>query len=645
MGWRDTIRKEEKSSAPSWRDTIIDELPSTEAKKPGLKSYREDIGITKEDLARSDETVQDILTTLPQGITTWSDEMAAGISAGVRKALGETDPYEKLYEQDVTAIRNDIARARQRSPIATMSGELGTGVAASFVPGVGVGKLSGAGGTVSRAALEGWGTSEDKLSTEGAVNAGIGGAMGAAGSLISGGLKKLTTGNPNKIRANVLGARSSEFKEIGTKEREQVAKKLKDMGLFSNTKVDFDVKAGKFIPVGKSLENLEKPVREKLFDRLNSATNKIQKEKTKMLLQHMHDPVDLAEVEDSLMRVAERYSKKGTGRSERLSDAMSIKDKIIEDIALEMEDRGMEVPTIEMIENAKLRLSDDVSNYGKNPLIQKTPDAAQIYNDMYSAINKKLRQIIPNAKYAEYNDLQHKMLTAKADLTKAIATEDAARTTAGWGGWFNKIANETLGSPEAGLGVANVSEALQNPAVSPMVTGARMVTQEAPFMGSRYLDPSMKETEIPYSSEAPHPTQYRFQNVRPAFPFGRKPQSIDPMEVAKMKLPRTTEGLLQNKEAVIAKLMVNNVPDEMVQTITQALNEDPSAVSSVGAMIAMQFPTLFQQSKYKMFDGKLLDPQERAKAADDTSKRDDLNSLQKSKIINELNKTGKWLGE
>jgi hypothetical protein len=46
-----------------------------------------------------------------------------------------------------------------------------------------------------------------------------------------------------------------------------------------------------------------------------------------------------------------------------------------------------------------------------------------------------------------------------------------------------------------------------------------------------------------------------------------------------------------------------------------------------------------------MFDGKLIDPQERAKAADDTSKRDDLNSLQKAKIINELNKSGKWLGE
>lgn len=150
---------------------------------------------------------------------------------------------------------------------------------------------------------------------------------------------------------------------------------------------------------------------------------------------------------------------------------------------------------------------------------------------------------------------------------------------------------------------------------------------------------------------------YDFSNTKPAFQGSPNPsknfrttQSVSgldmtPMEVMKTRLPRSTKGLIENKDLVIAKLAINGVPPEMIDTITQALNDEPEALESLGPMVAMQFPNLFAKSKYNMFDGKILDPNERSKAADDTSKRDDLNSLQKAKIINELNKNGKWLGE
>jgi hypothetical protein len=600
------------------------------------------------------ETALDMATVIPQGVTTWADEAQAGIQAAVKAPLEERS-FQEIYDQDVADIRNRISLARERSPWATTATEMGTGIATSFVPGAGAGKLGSALGTVGRAAIEGLGTAEDKMSMEGLVQTGIGAGLGAGGALVSGGLKKVTTGDANKIRANVLGARTSEFKEIGIKEREKIADELNKMGLFKNVKVDFDVNQGKFVPKGKSLENLEKPARDKIKDRLDSALEKIQSEKIRVLGRHLNDPVDLAVIEDELEKVAQAYASKGTGMKGRLADAQAIKDTILEDIAEEMQAKGMTDATIELLENAKLRLSEDVGNYGRNPLLQKTPENARIYQSMYSTINKNLRASVGNNKYAQFNDMQQKMLTAKSDLAKALASEEAQRTQAGWGGMFNKIANETLGSPEAGLGIARGAEISNMPGLKQLKTPARLGVAEAPFQAMRFLDPSIPSTpEIPMAPEESS-AGYNFSGVKPAFSgphprdMKRNPQSVGldmtPMEVAKARLPRTTEGLLQNKELVIAKLAVNGVPDEMIDTVTQALNEDPESLDSIAAMVAMQFPSIFAKSKYNMFDGKILDPQERAKAADETSKRDDMDSLKKAKIINELNKSGKWLGE
>jgi hypothetical protein len=54
----------------------------------------------------------------------------------------------------------------------------------------------------------------------------------------------------------------------------------------------------------------------------------------------------------------------------------------------------------------------------------------------------------------------------------------------------------------------------------------------------------------------------------------------------------------------------------------------------------MQLPQLFEKSKYKVFDGKFMDPNDRAKAADDISRRDDLDSIQRARMINKINKFG-----
>lgn len=593
------------------------------------------------------ETLSDMAVSVPQGITTWADEAQAAVQAGLKSPISK-DKYADLYEQEVIPIRERLALARERSPIASTAAEIGTGIGTAFIPGLGAGKLSSAAGMIGRGAFEGLGTAEDKFSEEGAIQTGMGAGMGALGSLVSGGVKKLTTSNPNKIRANVLGARTSEFKEIGIKEREKVAKELKDMGLFSNTKVNFDVNKGKFVSAGKSLENLEKPATDKLADRLSSATKKIQDEKMKILGKFANDPVDLEDVESALDEVVQLYSKKATGMPERFADAEKVKSKIINDMLDDLEAEGGETLTVGLLEQAKMRLSEDVGNYGKNPLLQKTPEAAQIYQNMYSSINKKLRKLIGNNKYADFNDMQQKMLTAKADLTKAIASEDASRTQAGWGGWFNKLANETLGSPEAGLGIANVSEMAQIPGIKQAITAGRVGLEEAPFAANRYLDPSIpqyiqrpqeQQPEAPVGFERPKAlpssTYKMFPNLAPTSSM------ITPKQMINYKIPRTTQGILDNKEMVMGKLIQNGVPDELVNTIAQALDTDSEDIANIAPMIVAQFPHIFEKSKYQVFDG-VIASTERAKAADAIAKREDMNSVQRAKAINGINKSGKF---
>lgn len=596
------------------------------------------------------ETIPDIITTAPQGVTSWSEDIAAAPIAAVKAPFDERS-FQEIYDEEIGKLRNNIAFARERSPVGTAFGEAGTAIASSFLPIAGAGKLAGAGGQILRGAFEGLGTADDKLGLEGLVQTGFGAGLGAGGALIGGALKKVTTADPNAIRANVLGARTSEFKEIGIKERKQIAKELKDMGLFSNTKVEFDVAQGKFIPKGKTLESLEKPAVDKLEERLKSAIKKIQDEKMALLGKFKDQPIDIAEIEDSLRSVAKKYSSKATGMPERQIDAEEVIQKILIDIEQDTAELGLNQPTIEILERAKLRLSEDVGNYGKNPLLQKTPDSAQIYQNMYTSINNKLKSLIGDNKYAKFNDTQQKMLTAKHDLTKAIASDEAQKAQAGWGGWVNKALNETLGSPEAGLGMASVAEFMNKPYISPLKTSARLGVSEAPFSTMRQLDVSMPTSPTPPfapEQDSQAPQGYNFSGIKPAFEFGgdRTPQGFDDVNpIAKMKLPRSSADWIKNKDMVLQKMASAGVPSEMIDATFEAVNEDHGKVEGLVSTIAMSFPELFVSSKYNMINGRILDPNERAKAADDMSKRDDVGSVQKAKIIRELNKSGKWLGE
>jgi hypothetical protein len=573
------------------------------------------------------ETTSDVVTTLPQGVTTWADEIQASLQAGGKKLLGNEKPLMDIYNEDVSGIRQGVSAARERSPWATTAGEFGAGIGTALLPGAlaakgigglgaiantaAAGKLGGLGGMAARGFVEGAGTAETMDPYEVGIFGGLGAVGGGIGGLASKGVKAITTQSPARIRAGVLGARTAEFKEVGQKERENLAEELNKMGLFQKTKAFFDSAKGKWIPQGSALENIEKPTREKILARVDDAFRSTQAEKDVLFSQEMSKPVgNQIRVMSKLDDAVNNYSKKRSGMKGRRDVAQKELQNILDDIQEEIDASPNKTWTVQMLENAKQRLDRDVGQYGKDPLMGKSNDLDDLYKDFYGAINDSLKFEIPNKDYGRLNALQQKLYTTKIDLKKAIAGEAPTFKPTDVNTWFN--------SPESQLDVARAAEVMNMPGLKQIKRPLRMGTSELPFGAIRYLDPSM-----PDQSQKPMPLI-----------------NFSPREIIDFRIPRSTNGILEQKDKVLAKFVQKGLPDEMAETLTMALNGDPDDLSNIMPLIMTQFPDAFEKSKYKVFDGKFLDPNDKARAADSISKREDINSIQRAKMISKINKTG-----
>jgi hypothetical protein len=573
------------------------------------------------------ETGSDVITTLPQGVTTWADEIQAGIQAlGRSPELANPMAFEGMpqedgpsflekYQQEVDPIRQNLAEARNRSPWATAAGEFGVGVGTSLIPGagpvLGAGKLGGIGGMAARGFVEGVGTSETMDPYEAGTFGLMGGVAGGLGGLATKGVKAITTQSPARIRAGVMGARTAEFKEVGQQEREALAEELNKMGLFQKTKAAFDSTVGKWLPQGSALENIEKPTRDKILSRVDDAFKVTQAEKDKLFAQEMSQPVgNQIRVMAKLDEAVNNFAKKRSGMKGRREIARKELTKILDDIQEEIDASPDKQWTIQMLENAKQRMDDDVGKYGKDPLLGGSEDLAELYKDFYAGVNDSLKFEIPNKDYGRLNSLQQKLYTAKIDLKKAIASEKPTFKLTDVTSWMS--------SPEAQLDVARSAEIMNKPGLKQLKRPLGVGTAEAPFGAIRFVDPSM-----PDQSQRPTPLI-----------------NFSPREIIDYRIPRSTNGILEDKDRVLAKFVQKGLPDEMVETLTVALNGNPDDLSDIMPLIMTQFPEAFEKSKYKVFDGRFIDPNDKARAADSISRREDINSIQRAKMISKINKTG-----
>lgn len=197
-----------------------------------------------------------------------------------------------------------------------------------------------------------------------------------------------------------------------------------------------------------------------------------------------------------------------------------------------------------------------------------------------------------------------------------------------------RVASETVknSTPEYLTSIFKTASKVAPMAPSAAKTGAIQYAREGEFV------PTLNQS-TPQRFEAPKALpsdSYKmFPNLNP------KSTMITPRQMIDYKIPRTTQGILDNKEMVIGKLQQNNVPDELVATIAQALDNDHEAVANIAPLVIQQFPNIFERSKYQVFDG-IIAATDRAKAADAIAKREDMNSIQRAKAIDGINKSGKF---
>jgi len=139
---------------------------------------------------------------------------------------------------------------------------------------------------------------------------------------------------------------------------------------------------------------------------------------------------------------------------------------------------------------------------------------------------------------------------------------------------------------------------------------------------------------------------------------GRSPQSIPtPIQAQAMgrglvenladyEIPRNTNNILANKQAVLAKVAQVTDNPQIVSMLDDALTKHPDKLDPVIKTMSMQFPNLFVTDKYNRVDGKIFHPDPMIKqqliqqAYDAVKNRENLSNTEKAMLWNGLNKDG-----
>lgn len=143
---------------------------------------------------------------------------------------------------------------------------------------------------------------------------------------------------------------------------------------------------------------------------------------------------------------------------------------------------------------------------------------------------------------------------------------------------------------------------------------------------------------------------------------GRSPQSINEQQavnvpspqqqlmmrkgfvenLAEFKIPRTVNGIMQNKELVLAKLAQVTNDQATVDTLRDSLNMHPDLLKSTLPALQMQFPQIFQPNKYMSWsNGRILDPMEVQKAYKEVNDRG-ISNTEKVMLQDGLNRDGSF---
>ena len=576
-----------------------------------------------ENQKKAAEFLKDVGVVMGQGAAQgFGDEAIAGLKTG------SVSSPEYISERN--KLRNAITQSRENVPGSSVFEALGSVASTAAVP---VMKAYPVAKELVSAGIQGFGEAEEMKDVPGEVAT----SMAIQGGMELGGkaLKKVIADDSTKILSRSIGAKSAQTAMPQGRAIQDSVERLNKAGFFKQGEVAVDPMGQSFKRANKNLAQMFKPQSlDTLYERatnslstLKDVNNSLIKGK-KIKVNDFMDALDTGVQEMS-------YDPKGFDIEARLSLAEGVSDTILKDLT----SRGkFPLPgnnniDAAAVEEAKKALDAHV---GSNAFKKKAEDLG-LNPEAITLFRRKLDELVDQVggpAYKKNNDLMSDIINVKGTIENKLNREyiDTGSQLIDNRGWKSKLMDAVSPTPVDIMrsDLATMSEGKVAPQVGRLLK--RVPVESFTEDNTNYYTPEIQQPK----------KEGMFNKVKPAFPFGREPQStmITPKQMINYRIPANTEAILADKERVIAKLVQNNVPDEMVNIIAQALDGDSENIGDIAPLIMTQFPTIFEKSKYKVFDGKFIDPNDKARVSDAISKRDDLNSIQRAKMINQINKKG-----
>jgi hypothetical protein len=601
--------------------------PSVEAKKPKKEAvkYSPSVEAAKpiEDNGAMD-TALDIAYGVAQGATfNFADEAYGAGRAALDKFEDPATTFNEAYEKHRNDARGRWALAKERSPVGSTLGEIGGAVVSPvskvMAPGRG---LKG----IFRAASEGGAQSygaTDKEDLRGqAIDSGKGAALGGT---VGAGMNVLTqrfSKSPNATRSEVLGVKAKDYHVDGPGDRKQIVERIKNTGMLKNRKMEYDVDKMEFIPTGKSkfkIDELEKNTEERLLNRAQDATDKLQAKKEAYYGKLLDNRfVSSSEVDKMVSEVADEYIKRGLvkGPMSRAEAVSKIQENMYDQV---MHLGGnMSRFSLRELDQLKRMAQEDVKNFSKG--LAELGDNEELARITARKLKNLVENKIGDDGFKKINSAQHDFLTVSSDLKNKLKSLELAapakqhieKTNAVEG-----LLDSFLGGSQGRLDSAARKEWYQN------------------------VIPEPVRAVIPYAAEEAPNAVYRqkFQGNEMKGNW-RNPSSIPniPEEFIRTPLPRSTDGLMKNKNFVLGKIA--QMAPEMFEGVKDVFENSPEQLPEIAQVLSQKMPHFFEKDKYNRFDGRVLSEADKQKAIKDTLLRKDISSIDQAKIITRLNKEG-----
>jgi hypothetical protein len=568
------------------------------------------------------ETVEDMAITGAQGATLdFMDEMAG--------AAGQMTGGDYVTSRD--AMRAKVQGARDRSPIMTPIAEAAGSIATSAaIPAL-------RGGTVAKelglAVIQGAGNAPEMEDIPKSAAISSGASLVSQGAM---GLAKKAIKNPNDIRANAMGARGINYRKgepfIGDvpvedfdmadrlKDPAGLAARLKKIGFYNMGERNMDVLKGQYVRSGSGLEGSMKAVDlESMMGRVQQGVSQLRERNIELL---KGKKIPLRKIGDILTDAAHELIPEGEDIAKRSKTVTELVQTMVDDLQRRGHIRGNYIEAKD-IETIKRNWQKTVaSTYdGNKALSEITNVGVEARRKMATRLDE-LVDSYGGPDYKRNNDIMRDLLTAevlihdKASAQRAYHMGGKRLTMGGkMGHIYNTVAEDTIAHPQADMIRANMGDFNKSP-------------------NGQLLESFFERIPVRGISDGTQDQQGPM----------RRPQSVPniPEELIRTPLPRTTQGLMQNKNFVLAKV-AQMMPD-MFEAVKDTYEREPERLGELAQVIAMRMPHVFERDKYNRFDGRILSDQDKNRAIKDTLTNPKLNAIQQADIITRLNKEGLYDG-